>query len=155
MTPECDALLSAAEAKLRAADLLLTEELPDDAASRAYYAAFHAVSALHLAQGNAFSSHAQVIGRFNKEQFWPDMVGFKYKMSNIQAAIGCAQMERIDELIGRKREILAYYKEALADIDCIAMNPELPGTINGAWIRNLAWGRTAGQKLDHLDVDIG
>ena len=67
MTPECDALLAAAEAKLRAADLLLAEGLPDDAASRAYYAAFHAVSALHLAQGNAFSSHAQLIGRFNKD----------------------------------------------------------------------------------------
>ena len=67
MTPECNALLTAAEAKLRAANLLLAEGLPDDAASRAYYAAFHAVSALHLAQGNAFSSHAQVIGRFNKD----------------------------------------------------------------------------------------
>ncbi|MEA3644060.1 MAG: HEPN domain-containing protein [Lamprobacter sp.] len=60
MTPECNALLTAAEAKLRAADLLLAEGLPDDAASRAYYAAFHAVSAIHLAQGNAFSSDAQV-----------------------------------------------------------------------------------------------
>ena len=30
------------------------------------------------------------------KQFWPDMIGFKYKMSNIQAAIGCAQLERID-----------------------------------------------------------
>lgn len=67
MTPECDTLLAAADAKLRAADLLLTEGLPDDAASRAYYAAFHAVSALHLADGNAFSSHAQLIGRFNKD----------------------------------------------------------------------------------------
>ena len=67
MTPECEALLAAADAKLRAADLLLTEGLPDDAASRAYYAAFHAVSALHLADGNAFSSHAQLIGRFNKD----------------------------------------------------------------------------------------
>lgn len=55
VTPECDALLAAAEAKLRAADLLLAEGLPDDAASRAYYAAFHAVSALHLAQGSALS----------------------------------------------------------------------------------------------------
>lgn len=60
MTPECEALLAAADAKLRAADLLLTEGLPDDAASRAYYAAFHAVSALHLADGNAFSCHAQL-----------------------------------------------------------------------------------------------
>jgi uncharacterized protein (UPF0332 family) len=67
VTPECDALLAAADAKPRAADLLLTEGLPDDAASRAYYAAFHAVSALHLADGNAFSSHAQLIGRFNKD----------------------------------------------------------------------------------------
>ena len=33
-------------------------------------------------------------------------MGFKYKMSNIQAAIGCGQMERIEELIARKREIL-------------------------------------------------
>jgi uncharacterized protein (UPF0332 family) len=67
VTPECDALLAAADTKLRAAELLLTEGLPDDAASRAYYAAFHAVSALHLADGNAFSSHAQLIGRFNKD----------------------------------------------------------------------------------------
>lgn len=67
MTPERDALMAAAEAKLRAAEVLLAEGLPDDAASRAYYAAFHAVSALHLANGNAFSSHAQLIGRFNKD----------------------------------------------------------------------------------------
>jgi uncharacterized protein (UPF0332 family) len=67
VTPACDALLAAAAAKLRAADLLIAEGLPDDAASRAYYAAFHAVSALHLAEGNAFSSHAQLIGRFNKD----------------------------------------------------------------------------------------
>ncbi len=39
-------------------------------------------------------------------QFWPECVGFKYKMSNIQAAIGCAQIERIERLTGRKREIL-------------------------------------------------
>jgi len=39
---------------------VLTEGLPDDAASRAYYAAFHAMSALHLADGNAFSIHAQL-----------------------------------------------------------------------------------------------
>jgi len=67
VTPACDALLATAAAKLRAADLLIAEGLPDDAASRAYYAAFHAVSALHLAEGNAFSSHAQLIGRFNKD----------------------------------------------------------------------------------------
>lgn len=59
--------LTAAEAKLKAAELLLREGIHGDAASRAYYAAFHALSALHLAYGNTFSSHAQLIGRFNKD----------------------------------------------------------------------------------------
>ncbi len=67
MTPECAALLSAARSKLEAAALLQASGMHGDAASRAYYAAFHAVSALHLAAGNSFSSHAQVIGRFNKD----------------------------------------------------------------------------------------
>ncbi|MBK1646816.1 DNA-binding protein [Thiocapsa imhoffii] len=67
MTPECEALLTAADDKLRAAELLRDSGLNGDAASRAYYAAFHAISALHLAAGNTFSSHAQLIGRFNKD----------------------------------------------------------------------------------------
>lgn len=45
------------------------------------------------------SNHGR--SRNQTKQFWPDMVGFKYKMSNVQAAIGCAQMSRIDELTDR------------------------------------------------------
>ena len=48
------------------------------------------------------SNHGR--SRTQSKQFWPDVVGFKYKMSNIQAAIGCAQMERIEELIARKQQ---------------------------------------------------
>jgi uncharacterized protein (UPF0332 family) len=67
MTPEGEALLRAADDKLKAAQVLRDSGLDGDAASRAYYAAFHAISALHLASGNTFSSHAQLIGRFNKD----------------------------------------------------------------------------------------
>jgi perosamine synthetase len=74
------------------------------------------------------------------KQFWPDMVGFKYKMSNIQAAIGCAQMERIDELTSRKRDILQYYRTRLDAIyDNISMNPEPVGTVNGAWMPSVVF----------------
>ncbi|MGO8190083.1 DegT/DnrJ/EryC1/StrS family aminotransferase, partial [Rhizobium leguminosarum] len=41
------------------------------------------------------SNHGRARGQ--TKQFWPDAIGFKYKMSNIQAAIGCAQLERIEE----------------------------------------------------------
>lgn len=68
------------------------------------------------------------------KQFWPDMVGFKYKMSNIQAAIGCAQMQRIEELTCRKREIYHYYCQQMASLPGLTMNPEPPGIVNGAWM---------------------
>ena len=77
------------------------------------------------------SNHGRVRGQ--TKQFWPDMVGFKYKMSNIQAAIGCAQTERIDELIAGKRRIFQCYAEHLCDLP-IKMNPEPPQTVNGYWM---------------------
>ena len=67
MTVQIDAVLLKAAEKLRVAEMLLANGAWDDAVSRAYYAVFHAISALHLSQGNAFSSHAQSIGRFNKD----------------------------------------------------------------------------------------
>ncbi len=77
------------------------------------------------------SNHGRARGQ--SKQFWADMVGFKYKMSNLQAAIGCAQIERIDDLIACKRRIFTYYAEHLRDLP-LKMNPEPLGTINGYWM---------------------
>ena len=66
LTPEVAALLAHARAKLEAARILLAARAPGDAASRAYYAASHAVSAVLVARGQAYSSHAQVLGAFNR-----------------------------------------------------------------------------------------
>jgi perosamine synthetase len=71
--------------------------------------------------------------RHEKRQFWSSVIGFKYKMSNLQAAIGLAQIERIDELIARKREIFKKYRQLLID-EPINMNPEPAGTRNGYWM---------------------
>ena len=49
-------------------------------------------------------------------------IGFKYKMSNLQAALGLAQLERIDELVMKKRLIYACYKEHLGGIEGIRLN---------------------------------
>ena len=45
-----------------------------------------------------------------------DMVGFNYRMTNIQAAVGCAQMERLHEFVAAKRRIRAFYEEQLKDL---------------------------------------
>jgi len=68
-----------------------------------------------------------------KRQFWPNEVGFKYKMPNIAAAIGCAQIERIEELVARKREIFRYYRAGLVGLP-LSLNPEAPGRVSGYWM---------------------
>lgn len=80
------------------------------------------------------SNHGR--SRSQKKQFWPDLVGFKYKMSNIQAAIGCAQLERVDELISKKRKIFEFYKEHLINLP-FSFNPEPENTVNGYWMPTL------------------
>ena len=65
-------------------------------------------------------------------------------MSNIQAAIGCGQMERIEELMDRKREIFAHYREQLACLPGISVNTERKGTDNGAWMPTAVFAPATG-----------
>ncbi len=106
---------------------------------------FHGTKTLTTGEGGMFVTqnkalYEQVLSLSNhgrdknqSKQFWPDMIGFKYKMSNIQAAIGCAQMERIDDLIAAKRRVFSYYAQHLSGLP-LAMNPEKSGTVNGFWM---------------------
>lgn len=94
------------------------------------------------------SNHGRSRGQ--RKQFWPDMVGFKYKMSNIQAALGCAQMERIAELIGRKRQIFHYYRDHLRDSPGVQMNPEPSNIVNGAWMPTVMFEETTGVSREEL-----
>lgn len=48
------------------------------------------------------------------KQFWPDEIGYKFKMSNIQAALGLAQLHRSADLFARKYETFSKYSERLA-----------------------------------------
>jgi len=67
-------------------------------------------------------------------RYWHDEVGFNYRMTNLQAAVGVAQMERIDSFIRRKREIATLYREGLADIPGVTFAAELPGCTNVYWM---------------------
>jgi perosamine synthetase len=125
---------------------------------------FHGTKTLTTGEGGMFvtndadlfervltlSNHGRARGQ--TKQFWPDAVGFKYKMSNIQAAIGCAQMERIADLIARKREILAAYKTQIAGIEGVSMNPEQQGTINGAWMPTVVFATETGVTREMLQA---
>jgi perosamine synthetase len=106
---------------------------------------FHGTKTITTGEGGMFVTNDTSIfekavtlanhGRARGEtrQFWPERIGYKYKMSNLQAAIGCAQLERVDELIRGKRRVFEFYAQALADLP-VTMNPEPAGTTNGYWM---------------------
>ncbi|MEO0225045.1 MAG: DegT/DnrJ/EryC1/StrS family aminotransferase [candidate division WOR-3 bacterium] len=68
-----------------------------------------------------------------EKRYWHTEVGFNYRMTNIQAALGLAQLERVDEIIAKKRLIFKWYKEGLKDIEGIKLNYEAP------WAKNVYW----------------
>lgn len=88
--------------------------------------------------------------RNQKRAFWPDVIGFKFKMSNIQAAIGCAQLERLDSLVARKREILSEYKSQFDELGVRywAFNAE------PTWARIGAWMSTVVLDLPSANSDL-
>jgi len=68
------------------------------------------------------------------KMFWNAEVAYKYKMSSMQAALGLAQLERIDELVERKRQIFDWYKSELGNIQGITLNYEASDAKNTYWM---------------------
>ncbi len=109
---------------------------------------FHGTKTMTTGEGGMFVTHDDALyekvltlsnhgrARGQTKQFWPDVVGFKYKISNVQAAIGCAQVERIEELIAGKRRIFRHYEQFLRDLP-LRMNPEPEETVNGFWMPSI------------------
>ncbi|MDP9292693.1 MAG: DegT/DnrJ/EryC1/StrS family aminotransferase [Verrucomicrobiota bacterium] len=69
-------------------------------------------------------------------------VTYKYMPFNLQAALGYAQFQRLDELVNKKREIWQMYKERLADVEDIELNAEPEGVYNSVWITALVFGKS-------------
>ena len=81
--------------------------------------------------------------------YWMRNYGYKYKISNIQAALGCAQIERIDELINKKRKIFNWYKE-LFELLPVKINIEKENTKNGYWLPTLIFDQSLKVNIDEF-----
>lgn len=77
--------------------------------------------------------------------------GYNYRMSNINAGIGRAQLQVLDEHVNRRRQIFARYQAALADLPAIQFQPELPQSRGSRWLTTLTIGdRDPWQVINHL-----
>jgi perosamine synthetase len=64
-------------------------------------------------------------------------LGFNYRMTNLQAALGVAQMEHVEALVAAKRQIREWYGEELAGVEGTVLNTEVPGTRNVFWMTSI------------------
>ncbi len=100
-------------------------------------------------------------GMDTERRYWHPVLGYNYRMTNIQAALGVAQMERIDRIIHRKRANAAFYNNGLKDIQGVRLPPEAAGVKNIYWLYSIlidekSFGMSAhelGVKLKQRGID--
>jgi perosamine synthetase len=68
-----------------------------------------------------------------ERRFRHDALGFNFRLTNLQAAVGVAQIEQVDERVARKREVAARYAERLGRLEGLQLPVEEP------WARNVYW----------------
>lgn len=68
----------------------------------------------------------------SKEYYYPE-IGFNYRMTNIEAALGLAQMKRLDEFLAKKRKFNAIYKKELKSMESIRFQKAYEGSESSYW----------------------
>jgi perosamine synthetase len=84
------------------------------------------------------------------QRFLHEELGFNFRMTNVQAAIGLAQVERIGDTVERKRRIGACYVEALASVPGIRMQVERPWARSVWWMNGLVLEKGSGHTAVSL-----
>lgn len=89
-----------------------------------------------------------------KVRFRHGAIGFNYRMTNIQAAIGLAQLEQIDQMIERRRKNAQLYNQYLRGIEGLILPVERPDCINVFWMYGLRVEKSFGMSRDKLMVKL-
>ncbi|MDE1851451.1 MAG: DegT/DnrJ/EryC1/StrS family aminotransferase [Candidatus Micrarchaeota archaeon] len=66
-------------------------------------------------------------------RYWTDVIGFNYRLTNMQAAIGAAQIKKIGKVISDKRKMASHYNKLLSNVEGVTVQPEMP------WAKNVYW----------------
>jgi perosamine synthetase len=89
-----------------------------------------------------------------RQRFLHEELGFNFRMTNVQAAIGQAQAERIGETVDRKRRIGVRYLEALASVPGIRMQVERPWARSVWWMNGLVLETSSGHTAVSLAREL-
>ena len=74
-----------------------------------------------------------------ERRYWFPVVGHNYRMTNLAAALGVAQLAKITRLIAMHRRVAGWYREELGDCEQLAWQTELPGTRTVSWLTSVRY----------------
>jgi perosamine synthetase len=86
----------------------------------------------------------------NERHFWHKYMGFNYRMTNLQAAVGLAQTEQLESFVEMRRRNAALYNERLQDIPGIVIPPEAGNVRNVFWMYSILVEDEFGMTRDEL-----
>lgn len=90
-------------------------------------------------------------GMSRQKRYWHEEAGFNYRMTNVQAAIGVAQLEQIHRFLDQRLRIAKRYHEGLKGLPGITLPPEMPWAKNIFWLYSiLVDGKASGIERDPL-----
>jgi perosamine synthetase len=78
--------------------------------------------------------HITTQAKSNSTEYVHDQIGYNYRLTNLQAALGCAQLEAIDQHLEAKRRIARTYYEGLAKLPGIILMPQAPWASSSWWL---------------------
>jgi perosamine synthetase len=97
------------------------------------------------------AKHITTTAKASPDEYYHDEVGYNYRLVNVLAAIGVAQMEQLPSFIKRKKECVAFYKNELTGVGDIKFQKELPEVQTNGWLFTIQTDRQK-QLLDHLNA---
>lgn len=89
-------------------------------------------------------------GQSPKKKYWQIEVAYSFHMSNLQASLALAQLERIEEFVNKKNQIFKWYKNKLSKVDGISMNPDKLGTRSNKWMSSIIFNKKFRYSRDVL-----
>ncbi|MBI3139782.1 MAG: LegC family aminotransferase [Sphingobacteriales bacterium] len=98
------------------------------------------------------AKHLTTTAKASADEYYHDEVGYNYRLVNVLAAIGVAQMELLPTFIRRKKEIVSFYKKELEGVADIRFQQELPEVETNGWLFTIQTNKQQ-QLLDHLNAN--
>lgn len=86
--------------------------------------------------------------------FFNQEIAYKYRMSALTAALGLAQLERVSELVKRKREIYARYHARLSSVPGLRLNVEPFGETNAFWMTTVIIDPSLGLRKERVAAEL-